>query len=29
VHPLLHEPIASLLERCQDRAQVVLFKKVC
>jgi 2-amino-4-hydroxy-6-hydroxymethyldihydropteridine diphosphokinase len=29
VHPLLHEPVAWLLERCQDRAQVVLFKKVC
>jgi 2-amino-4-hydroxy-6-hydroxymethyldihydropteridine diphosphokinase len=29
VHPVLHEPIASMLERCQDQAQVVLFKKVC
>jgi 2-amino-4-hydroxy-6-hydroxymethyldihydropteridine diphosphokinase len=29
VHPALHEPIASLLARCQDQAQVVLFKKVC
>ena len=28
-HPVLHEPVVSLLEHCQDQAQVVLFKKVC
>jgi 2-amino-4-hydroxy-6-hydroxymethyldihydropteridine diphosphokinase len=29
IHPVLHEPIASLLKHCQDQAQVVLLKKVC
>jgi 2-amino-4-hydroxy-6-hydroxymethyldihydropteridine diphosphokinase len=29
IHPAFREPITSLLEHCQDPAQVVLFNKVC
>jgi 2-amino-4-hydroxy-6-hydroxymethyldihydropteridine diphosphokinase len=29
VHPVFHEPVTSLLERCPDPSQVVLVGKVC
>jgi len=29
IHPVLHQPVLSLLKRCQDPAQVVLLRKVC